>query len=210
MGPGVRRRRAVGQWPSVLGRGGSVRARERAAVQGGGGRATGGAESGRAAGAGGGVRGVVDSGGAIAVDARDPRRRWGEPTRAPDDLGARERRGGAASGAVVPASRSEARGGDRRAEKPVADAARVAGDDTRGVGRAGERGARACRASGADRSPLARGAGDRAVADVAPRDGGCGDGGARGAHRARGAGARGGGGERRDPGATDATRGGRA
>ena len=210
MGLGVRRRRAVGQWPGVLGCGGSVRARERAAVQGSGGRTTGGAESGRAAGAGGGVRAVADSGGAVAMDARHPRRWRRESARAPDDFGARERRKGAASGTVVPASRPEALGGDRCAEKSVADAARVAGDDARGLGRPGECGARACRASGADRSPLARGAGDRAVADDASRDGGGGDGGARDAHRAWGAGARSGGGERRDPRATDAARGDRA
>ena len=147
---------------SVLGGGGRARTRQRASLQRGPVRASQGAQRGRAAGACRRVRRTGVLRGAATLYAGHPPG-WGErrkPPRAPDVLGAGQRRDRAKRGAVVQAPQREGPGKGRGAEVAGGQGRGLAGEDPQGVGADSEPGAGAGGPGRADRrAQLGRSAG---------------------------------------------------
>ena len=138
---------------SVLGGGGRARTRQRASLQRGPVRASQGAQRGRAAGACRRVRRTGVLRGAATLYAGHPPG-WGErrkPPRAPDVLGAGQRRDRAKRGAVVQAPQREGPGKGRGAEVAGGQGRGLAGEDPQGVGADSEPGAGAGGPGRADR-----------------------------------------------------------
>ena len=159
---------------SVLGGGGRARTRQRASLQRGPVRASQGAQRGRAAGACRRVRRTGVLRGAATLYAGHPPG-WGErrkPPRAPDVLGAGQRRDRAKRGAVVQAPQREGPGKGRGAEVAGGQGRGLAGEDPQGVGADSEPGAGAGGPRGAHRPPQPGRAAGRGVSSRRPGAGG--------------------------------------